>query len=330
MSEMMKAVWYEANGTAEDVLVTGEMPIPTPDAGEVLVRLHASGVNPSDVKARAGSRPMTFPRVIPHSDGAGVVESVGAGVDPSMVGARVFVRNGQWRRALGTAAQLIAIDAGCVHPLPENVGFEVGAALGIPALTAAYAVLKDGPVDGQTVLIHGGGGTVARLAVQIAVDSGAAVIATTGDMARAERISDAGAATVIDYRDPDLVSAVKSAAGTAEVTRIIDPECGRNIATSIDILAEKGIIVGYGSALAPVPELPFLKMMFKNITLSSVLVYLLEAEEAAAYAAIVGDMLERQVLDVPVQEVLPLHEAARAHRLVEAGNRSGAVVLATD
>jgi NADPH2:quinone reductase len=330
MTEMMQAVWYDANGVAGDVLVPGEMPIPTPDAGEVLVRLHASGVNPSDVKARAGSRPMAFPRVIPHSDGAGTVEAVGPGIDPSMVGARVFVRNGQWRRACGTAAQFIAIDAGCVHPLPENVGFEIGAALGIPALTAAYAVLKDGPVDGQTVLIHGGGGTVARLAVQIAVDSGAAVIATTGDMARAGRISDAGAATVIDYRNPDLVSAVKAAAGTAEVTRIIDPECGSNIATSIDILAEKGIIVGYGSVLAPVPELPFPKMMFKNITLSSILVYLLEAEEAAAYAAIVGDMLERQVLDVPVQEILPLHEAARAHQLVEAGNRSGAVLLTTD
>ena len=329
MTEMMQAVWYDANGVAGDVLVPGEMPIPTPDAGEVLVRLHASGVNPSDVKARAGSRPMAFPRVIPHSDGAGTVEAVGPGIDRSMVGARVFVRNGQWRRACGTAAQFIAIDAGCVHPLPENVGFEIGAALGIPALTAAYAVLKDGPVDGQTVLIHGGGGTVARLAVQIAVDSGAAVIATTGDMARAGRISDAGAATVIDYRNPDLVSAVKAAAGTAEVTRIIDPECGSNIATSIDILAEKGIIVGYGSVLAPVPELPFPKMMFKNITLSSILVYLLEAEEAAAYAAIVGDMLERQVLDVPVQEILPLHEAARAHQLVEAGNRSGAVVLTT-
>ena len=330
MTEMMQAVWYDANGVAGDVLVPGEMPIPTPDAGEVLVRLHASGVNPSDVKARAGSRPMAFPRVIPHSDGAGTVEAVGPGIDRSMVGARVFVRNGQWRRACGTAAQFIAIDAGCVHPLPENVGFEIGAALGIPALTAAYAVLKDGPVDGQTVLIHGGGGTVARLAVQIAVDSGAAVIATTGDMARAGRISDAGAATVIDYRNPDLVSAVKAAAGTAEVTRIIDPECGSNIATSIDILAEKGIIVGYGSVLAPVPELPFPKMMFKNITLSSILVYLLEAEEAAAYAAIVGDMLERQVLDVPVQEILPLHEAARAHQLVEAGNRSGAVLLTTD
>jgi len=156
------------------------------------------------------------------------------------------------------------------------------------------------------------------------------VIATTGDMTRADRISDAGAATVLDYRDPDLVGAVKAAAGPAEVTRIIDPECGANIATSIDILAEKGIIVGYGSVLTPVPELPFLKMMFKNITLSSILVYLLAAEEAAAYAAIVADMLERQVLEVPIQAILPLQEAARAHQLVEAGNRSGAVVLATD
>ncbi|MGB1999596.1 MAG: NADPH:quinone reductase [Candidatus Puniceispirillaceae bacterium] len=329
MTRMMQAVWYEANGAAQDILVSGEMPVPDPGAGEVLVRLHASGVNPSDVKARAGSRPMAFERVIPHSDGAGIVEAVGAGVDPSLEGSRVFVRNGQWQRAHGTAAQFIAIDAGCVHPLPETVGFEVGAALGIPALTAAYAVLKDGPVDGETILIHGGGGTVARLAVQIAVDCGATVIATTGDMARAGRISDAGAVSVLDYRDPDLVMSVQKAAESHDVTRIIDPECGANIATSLDILAEKGVIVGYGSVQVLAPELPFLKMMFKNITLSSILVYLLGAEEACAYAGIVGDMLERQGLDVPIQEILPLHDAARAHQLVEAGNRSGAVILAT-
>ena len=329
MSEMMQAVWYETNGAAADVLVTGALPVPTPEAGEVLVRLHASGVNPSDVKARAGSRPMGFPRVIPHSDGAGVIEAVGADVDAAMVGLRVFVRNGQWRRASGTAAQFIAIQADCVHPLPENVGFERGAALGIPALTAACAVLRDGPVDGDTVMIHGGNGTVARLAVQIAVDCGATVIATTGNMARADRIRDAGAAHVLDYRDPDLVSVVKAAAGSAGVARIIDGECGANIATSIDIIAEKGIIVGYGSVQAPTPELPFLKMMFKSITLSSFLVYLLEAEEAAAYAAIIGDMLARRALDVPVQEVVPLYEAAQAHRLVEAGNRTGAVILTT-
>ena len=104
MTEMMQAVWYQTNGAPQDVLVSGELPIPTPDVSEVLVRLHASGVNPSDVKARAGSRPMAFPRVIPHSDGAGVVEAVGPGGDPAMVGLRVFVRNGQWQRASGTAA----------------------------------------------------------------------------------------------------------------------------------------------------------------------------------------------------------------------------------
>ena len=327
MPEMMKAVWYEVNGDAAKVLTHGDMPAPVPAAGEVLVRLAASGVNPSDVKARAGSRPMGFDRVVPHSDGAGIVESVGAGVDPSLAGTRVYLRNGQWQRSFGTAAQYIALDEGLVHPLPDKVSFVTGAALGIPALTAAYAVLKDGPVDGETVLVHGAGGTVARLAVQIAVDSGANVIATTGNMEKAGGIGEAGAMAVLDYRDPGLVSAVAAVAGTAGVSRIIDSEVGANLATSIDILRPKGTIVGYGSVLRPVTELPFLKMMFKNVTLSSILVYLLEADEAAAYADIVNDMLVRGVLNVPVDSLLPLAEAARAHELVEGEARNGAVIL---
>ena len=325
----MKAVWYETNGTADEVLAHGDMADPVPASGEVLVRLHASGVNPSDVKARAGSRPMGFPRVIPHSDGAGIVEAVGAGTDPALVGTRVFVRNGQWRRAFGTAADYIALEAGCIHPLPDGVDFETGAALGIPALTAACAVLRDGPVEGETILVHGAGGTVARLAVQIAADSGASVIATTGRPDHAGDVMAAGAQTVVDYRSDNLVEAVADAAAGRPVTRIIDSECGLNLASSIEILAEKGIIVGYGSVQAPEPELPFLKMMFKNLTLYSILVYLLGDEEATAYAAIIGDMLERGALDARIQQVLPLAEAARAHRLVEAGDRSGAVILST-
>ena len=325
----MKAVWYETNGAADEVLAHGDMADPVPASGEVLVRLHASGVNPSDVKARAGSRPMGFPRVIPHSDGAGIVEAVGAGTDPALVGTRVFVRNGQWRRAFGTAADYIALEAGCVHALPDGVDFETGAALGIPALTAACAVLRDGPVEGETILVHGAGGTVARLAVQIAADSGASVIATTGRPDHAGDVMAAGAQTVVDYRSDNLVEAVADAAAGRPVTRIIDSECGLNLASSIDILAEKGIIVGYGSVQAPEPELPFLKMMFKNLTLSSILVYLLGDEEATAYAAIIGEMLERGALDARIQQVLPLAEAARAHRLVEAGDRSGAVILST-
>ena len=285
----MKAVWYETNGAAADVLVHGDMAHEMPTHGDVLVRLHASGVNPSDVKARAGSRPMGFDRVIPHSDGAGIVEAVGSGVDPSLVGTRVFVRNGQWQRACGTAAEYATLPAEFVHALPDTASFAVGAALGIPALTAAHAVLKDGPVDGQTVLVHGGGGTVARLAIQIATDSGARVIATTGDSSKTDWIRDAGAIAVLDYRDPDLVGAVAAAA-----------------------------------------ELAFLKMMFKEVTLTSILVYLLADAAADAYAAIIADMLERGVLDVAVATTLPLAEAAQAHRLVEAGDRRGAVILTID
>ena len=330
MSRMMNAVWYDANGDAGDVLTYGEIPVPVPAPGEVLVRLAASGVNPSDVKARAGSRPMAFDRVIPHSDGAGTVEAVGEGADPSLVGQRVYLRNGQWQRAFGTAAQYIALDGDLVHPLPDGIDFATGAALGIPALTAAYAVLKDGPVDGETVLIHGAGGKVARLAVQIATDSGARVIATTGDMAKARAISDAGAIAVLDYRDPALPASVAAVAGAGGVSRIIDSEVGTNLATSIEILEPKGCIVGYGAVLKPVTELPFLKMMFKNLTLSSILVYLLEADEASAYAEIVNDMLEWDVLDVPIDTVLPLAEAARAHELVEGGTLSGSVILEID
>ena len=327
--KVMKAVWYETNGDAADVLVHGEMPVPEPAAGEVLVRLAASGVNPSDVKARAGSRPMGFERVIPHSDGAGTIEAVGEGVDPGLQGRRVYLRNGQWQRACGTAAQYIALDAGLVHPLLDTISFETGAALGIPALTAAYAVLKDGPVDGETVLIHGAGGTVARLAVQIAVDSGARVIATTGDMAKSGVISSLGAEAVLDYHDPDLPAAVAAVAGAGGVGRVIDAEVGANLATSIEILRPMGTLVGYGSVLRPVTELPFLKMMFKNLTLSSILVYLVGDDEAAAYAGVVNDMLERGVLDVPVARAFPLAETAAAHRMVEDGARHGAIIVET-
>lgn len=233
MSGRMRAVWHESNGEAADVLIHGEMPVPVSSAGEVLVRLGASGVNPSDVKARAGSRPMGFDRVIPHSDGAGIVEAVGDGGDPSLVGGRVYLRNGQWQRPFGTAAQYIAPDHGLVHPLADNVDFATGAAPGVPALTAACAVLKDGPVDGETLLIRGAGGTAARLAVQIAVDSGARVIATTGDISKAAAIGKAGAAAVPNCRDPDLPEAVAAVAGANSISRIIDSELGTNLAAPI-------------------------------------------------------------------------------------------------
>ena len=184
-------------------------------------------------------------------------------------------------------------------------------------------------MDGETVLIHGAGGTVARLAVQIAVDAGARVIATTGDMAKSGAITALGAEAVLDYRDPDLVATVAEVAGAGGVGRIIDAEVGANLATSIGILRPKGVLVGYGSVLRPVTELPFLQMMFKNLTLSSILVYLVSDDEAAAYADVVNDMLERGVLEVPVARVFPLAETSAAHRMVEGETRHGAVIIKT-
>jgi NADPH2:quinone reductase len=324
---VMKAVWYDKNGAADDVLVAGEVETPTPGPGEVLVRLHASGVNPSDVKARAGARPMGFPRIIPHSDGAGIVEAVGDRVDKGLVGQRVFVRNGQWGRAAGTAAEYIAIDADYVHHLPQNIGFDCGAALGIPALTAAHAVLKDGNVEGSTILIHGGGGTVGRLAVQIATKSGAKVITTTGRDDQIDELYALGAAAVFDYRDPDLAAQILSSNNGHPVQRVIDGEIGMNLGSSIEVVETKGHIVGYGSALHPNPELPFLGLMFKNITLSGILVYLLESDEAQKYAEIITRLLHNGDLNVPIANRFDLSEAALAHQAVEAGQRHGAVVL---
>jgi NADPH:quinone reductase len=155
----MRAAYYEANGPAEQVLKVGEVATPKPAAGEVRVRLATSGVNPSDVKTRAGTaRKIAFPRVIPHSDGAGTIEAVGEGVSPSRVGERVWIWNGAWKRPFGTAAEYIALPARQAVTLPAAVSFEAGACLGIPALTAYHAVTIDGPVNGQTILIHAGAG----------------------------------------------------------------------------------------------------------------------------------------------------------------------------
>ena len=323
----MRAVWYETNGAASEVLVTGEIERPEPRVGEVLVRLQASGVNPSDVKARAGARPMAFDRVIPHSDGAGIVEAVDSTVAGIGIGDRVFIRNGQWRRAMGSAAEFIALDARLAHPLPDAVSFTTGASLGIPGLTAAHAVLMDGPVDGASLLVQGGGGTVARIAVQIAKASGAKVITTSSRADQRQLLMELGASAALDYRDPELAQQIIAVNGGRQLDRVIDAEVGVNLATSIEVLREGGAIAGYGSVRAPNPELPFLEMMFKNITIRAILVYLLQDYEAKKYAAILGRMLDTGQVQLPVAAAFELAAAAQAHEMVEVGSRDGAVVL---
>ena len=197
----MKATWYTKTGEVEDVLNYGEMNAPIPIAGEVSVRIYASGINPSDVKTRAGARgPIAFDKVIPHSDGAGIIEAVGEGVDLTRVGERVWIWNGAWKRPFGTCAEYICVPSEQAAPLPINVSFEAGACLGIPASTAYFGVYSDGSVEGKTVLVTGGAGAVGHYAIQFAKLGGAKVITTVSGPEKAAHAQSAGADAVINYR----------------------------------------------------------------------------------------------------------------------------------
>ncbi|MEE4348190.1 MAG: NADPH:quinone reductase [Paracoccaceae bacterium] len=326
----MKAITYSAFGPAADVLHLTDLPAPDPAPGEVLVRLTHSGVNPSDVKARAGSRPgvtkPAFPVIVPHSDGAGVIEAVGEGVEATRIGQRVWIWNGQWRRAHGTAAEMIALPAAQAVALPAEMSLEDGATLGIPGLTAAHCVFGGGRVTDRTLLISGGAGAVGHDAVQLAAWGGARVIATASP-ADFDRVRAAGAAEVLDYRDPDLAAKVLELTQGRGVDRAVEVEFGLNAAMLAQAVAENGTVAAYGSALEMNPVLPFGAYLFRAITLDIVLIYLLpEAERANAIG-----MLHRAhaagALTPAIHARFALSDCVAAHQAVEAGRRAGAVLL---
>jgi len=329
----MHAITYTAFGPAADVLTLTELPTPTPQQGEVLVRLHRSGVNPSDVKSRAGGRPGVphppYPQIIPHSDGAGVITATGNGVDPARTGTRVWLWNAQWQRAHGTAAQYIALPAEQAVPLAGNVSFDTGATLGIPALTAAHAVFANGPVAGKTLLISGGAGSVGHMAVQLAKWGGARVIATASPGTSTEHARAAGADMVLDYRAPDLADQIIAANNGNLIDRAIETEFGRNINMLASVMAPNSTIAAYGSALDMTPTLPFGPLLFKAITIDIVLVYILTATARTNAIKIVTDALAAKALSARIHATYPLADCARAHAAVEQANRHGAILLDT-
>ncbi|MCW3780532.1 NADPH:quinone reductase [Defluviimonas salinarum] len=323
----MKAVWYEAFGPAAEVLTVGALPDPVPGPGEVLVRLRASGVNPSDVKLRAGARAgavMAWPRIVPHSDGAGVIEAVGAGVDSARIGDRVWIWNGGWQRQFGTAAELIALPAEQAVRLPEAAGFAEGACLGIPAMTAWHAVFADGPVAGKTVLVTGGAGTVGRYACQMAALGGARVIATVSS---AEKAAHSTAAEWVNYRDSDVAGAVIEMTGGEGVDRIVEIDFAANQAASLALLKPGGVIATYASASQMRPVLDFYPFMFKNVTLRMILVYLLDPATRRRGEAQLTEWLEAGALSHAVVPGGGLADCAAAHEMVEAGTKLGTAVM---
>src|SRR5437763_3584800 len=235
----MKAVWYERAGPAPEVLTFGEVPTPVASPGEVLIRLEASGVNPSDVGRRAGRyRAMEYPRVICNSDGAGIVDQIGEGVTRLAIGQRVWLYNGQRNgRAFGTAAEYIALAEQLVTPLPDDLSFAAGATLGIPCMTAWCCLFGDGSIAGQTVLVTGGAGAVGHYAVQLAKGAGARVIATVSSESKAEQAKLAGADLVINYKTEDVVSSTMAFTGGRGIDRLVDVDFGGNIATTLKLMA---------------------------------------------------------------------------------------------
>lgn len=325
----MKAAFYERLGPAREVLQVGDLPMPAPAAGEVRVRVEWSGVNPSDVKTRTGLRNpvMPFPRVIPHSDGAGVIDAVGDGVPRDRVGQRVWLWNAAWGRAHGTASEFVCLPQAQAVPLPEGVSGEAGACLGIPALTALHAVLMDGGVAGRTVLVAGGAGAVGHYAVQMASRLGAArVIASVSTPAKAELAHAAGADDVVLYKREPLVERIAAITGGMGVDRIIEVDLAANAEANLQMLRTGGECVVYGSGKSPIP-LPFFPLIAKNLQLKFFIVYNLAPEDRARAVAVLTRMLARGELAHNVAARVPLADIAAAHEWVERGEVAGNVVV---
>jgi NADPH2:quinone reductase len=323
----MKAVWYERNGPAREVLQCGDMPDPVPGAGEVLVRVHASGVNPSDWKTRSGSRPMAAARVIPHSDGAGVIERVGPGVDVSRVGERVWIWNGQWKRPFGTAATYIVVPLDQAVRLPDSTPFEAGACLGIPALTAHRAVTIDGSPEGQIVLVSGGAGAVGHYAIQFAKLLGAAqVIATVSSNAKADHARAAGADEIINYRDDSVAERVREITSGRGVDRVVEVDIAGNATLIPKIIAQDGLCAAYGSNAAQAC-FDFGPMILSGAAVRFFIVYELSAAARERGVSDLTRWMEQGRVKHAVAKTMPLERAADAHELLEQGKVIGNIVL---
>jgi NADPH:quinone reductase len=322
----MRAAYYERNGPARDVLNVGDVDTPRPGPGEVRIKLHASGVNPSDVKSRAGlTRKIAFPRVIPHSDGAGVIDMVGDGVPAARVGERVWTWNAQWKRAFGTCAEHVVLPAAMAVRLPDHIGFAEGACLGIPAMTAYHAVAVAEAWAGSTLMISGGAGAVANYAIQFAKARGAVVITTVSSEAKASLATEAGADHVIDYKREPVGDRVMELTDKAGVDAVIELDLAANAKLIPGILRPRGVVVVYGTG--PEAQIPAQWLLVNAIALKFIFVYELTPEEREAAVSTITRMLEQKRLINTVALTVPLEQAVAAHEAVEQGKALGNVVV---
>lgn len=329
----MRAAVYERCGPPQAVLAIMDLPKPVPDPGEVLIAVAASGVNPHDTKKRAGWLTATLPapRVIPHSDAAGTIVAVGAGVAEARIGERVWaMRCDAPYPGAGGAAEFARVASEHAIPLPDHVSFETGACLGVPAMTAHAAVFGDGPVTGRTLLVTGGAGAVAAYAIQFAAWNGARVIATASTPDKRSIARENGAEIVIDYRagEDETVAAILRATDGRGVDRIVEVDFGANVAVCHRVLAPNGVVAAYSSSRAREPVLPYYAFAMKGAALRFVQGMLLTPTERDSGARTISALLARDALRHRIAATFPLDRIADAHAAAEAG-AIGKVVVQT-
>ena len=323
----MQVAYYEHNGTAREVLRVGEVETPQAGPGEVRVKLATSGVNPSDVKSRQGSaRKIAWPRVIPQSDGAGIIDQVGDGIAKTRIGERVWIWNGQWKRASGTAAQYIALPAALAVKLPDKIGFEAGACLGIPAMTVFHAVALAGAEKGTTVLVSGGAGAVGQYVIQFAKALGATVLTTISSPEKAAIAREAGADHAIDYKREDVGERVMELTAKRGVDAVIEMDLAANANLIPSVLRPKGSVIVYGTG-SPAANLPAAFCLTQSIRLQFMLVYELDTRERERALAGIARALEQgKLINRVAQPTYALADIVAAHEAVERGTIGNVIV----
>ena len=323
----MKAVWYSQNGAAADVLTHGDLPTPEPGPGEVRVKLASSGVNPSDVKSRQ-SRPLAGAKIIPHSDGAGVIDAVGNGVDRQRIGQRVWVWNGQWQRAWGTACEYIALPQAHAVALPEHIDFASAACFGIPALTAIQAIHLAGNLNNKTVLVTGASSAVGHYASQLAKRAGARVLGTVGSAARGAHAHAGGVSDLIYYKTESVAQRIKELTKDQGVDAIIDMDFSTTSAYLTDgVLRPQGTLVCYGSNNAGDVAVNFRTMLWRQLTLKFFIVYELSASDRDHGLRTLHALLTSNSLQHSIGARFKLADMIKAHQAVEQGLVIGNVVV---
>jgi NADPH:quinone reductase len=323
----MRAALYDRYGPADEVLRVEEVQRPEPGPGEVRVRVEASGVNPTDWKSRSGGTPRPIDGFqVPHHDGAGVIDAVGEGVDPGRVGQRVWLWMAAAGNRWGTAAQWSVLPGYKAVPLPASASAELGASLGVPALTAHRCLFADGPIAGQTVLVAGGAGAVGHFAIELAKYAGARVVSTVSGPQKAELAAKAGADLVVNYREPDAADQIRSFAGPDGVDHVVELALGANLELDLAVLAPGARVVDY-AAEPQNPVLPVRACMNANLVLRFVLLYGVPYDALdQAVTDITAALADGALTELPVTR-FGLDEVAAAQDAVEGGALGKVLVL---